>query len=196
MPTPVLTEALLAAAAKTVIGHAAKLVPEDTLRADELRAWLGRVPQQLAFQVALARAFTTFARHHPQWAALLFNEPFLIGPAAPLLARCLVREAPPDPAELVDAWAEQLGSAGAARQQHIADAMPAATDFLRWLEAELRAQPEFQPLLDNHTLDRIDDAPQDSTQAIEALQQELRQASAQAQKYEVTVEQAQGLVVG
>ena len=196
MPIPVLTEAALGAVAKAVFGHVANQVVGEALPTDKLRAWLGRDPQQLAFQVALARTCTVFARHHPEWVESLFDEPFLRGPAAPLLARCLSRDALPDPAELAIAWAEALGLKDEARDRRVADAMPVATDFLRGLEAELRARPEFQPLFDSRALDQMAEATEVTVQALEALRQELLQASTQVQKYQVTVEQAQGLVIG
>ena|SRR6266700_6394073 len=100
MPIPILTEAALGAIAKAVFGHVVKQTVETALPADKVRAWLGRDPQQLAFQGALCRAYTVFARHYPEWTVSLFDEPFLKGPAAPFLAHSLSRNMPPDPAGL------------------------------------------------------------------------------------------------
>src|SRR5207244_832753 len=95
-----LTGAALSAVVGAVFGHLAKVGVQLALPEDRLRAWLGRDPVQLAFQVALARAFTTFARHYPQFATSFFDRTFLSGRAAPLLARCLTTDGSPDPAEL------------------------------------------------------------------------------------------------
>jgi len=193
---PMLTEVTLDAVAKAVLGHVVKRTEGEALPADKLYAWLGHARQQLAFQVALVRAYTIFARHHPEWVTSLFDEAFLKGPAAPLLARCLRRDAPADPAELAITWAEALGLKDKARDRHVADVMPVATDFLRWLEAELRARPEFQPLFGGCALDQLAEAVEVTAQSNETLLQELREVSTQAQKYQVTVQQAQGLVIG
>ncbi len=187
-----LTEALLGAVAEAVFSY----LLEQAGLAEKLRAVLGRDPQRLAFQAALARAYTAFARQYPQWAVSLFDQHFLTHGAAPFLARCLQRDAPPDPAELAAAWADQLGLTGARRQRHIRELTPACTDFLRWLQAELRGRPEFQPLFDSRTLDAIADATAETTQALERLPGELARALEEAAKYRVVVERAQGLVVG
>jgi len=97
----VLTQALLAAN-EAVIGY----VLERKDVADKVRKWLKRDPERLAFKAALSRVCITFTEHHPEWAAPFFNEQFLAHRAAPLLARCLTRHAPPDGAELAAIWAD------------------------------------------------------------------------------------------
>lgn len=171
-----LTEVALAAVTEAVFGY----LLEEVGVADKVRSWLGRDPQRLAFQVALARAYTTFARHHPQWAASFFDEHFLTHGAAPHLARCLRRTASPDPAEVAAAWADQLGLHRETRQERIAELTPVASDFLHWLQAELRARSEFQPLFNSRALDAITVATAQTAEAVEALWVELRQVLANA----------------
>jgi len=100
-----LDPSLLEAISDAVFGY---LLEHSDLAAT-LRARWQQEPDRLAFRIALARACATFARNYPQWTASLFEESFLPGRAAPLLARCLLRDAPPDPAELATVWAEQRG---------------------------------------------------------------------------------------
>jgi hypothetical protein len=57
-----LPEALFSAIAEAVFGY---LLQESGL-AERARAVLGRDPQRLAFQTALARACTAFARQYPR----------------------------------------------------------------------------------------------------------------------------------
>jgi len=187
-----LTEVLLGAVAEAVFGY----LLEQAGLAETLRAALGRDPQRLAFQVALGRAYTAFARHCPQWAASLFDEHFLTHRAAPFLACCLARGASPDPAGLAGAWADQMSLPAEERRQRIAELTPACTDFLCWLESELRARPGFQPFFDSQALDAIAEATAETAQAVGALRAELARALGEAAKYQVVVERAQGLVVG
>ena len=187
-----LTEALLAAVAEAVFGY----LLEQAGLAEKLRAALGRDPQRLAFRVALTRAYTAFARHYPQWAASLFDEHFLTHRAAPFLAGCLTRGAAPDPAELAGAWADQMSLPPGERQRRIAELAPACADFVGWLESELRARPEFRPFFDSRALDAIAEATAETAQAVDTLRAQLTDALGKASKYRVTIERAQGLVVG
>ena len=121
-----LTEALLSAVVEATFGY----VLDQTGLAEKIRASLGRGPQQLAFKIALSRAYTAFARNYPQWTASLFDEHFLTHRAAPFLACCLARDAAPDPAGLATVWADQLGLEGERRQRRIAELTPASAAFL------------------------------------------------------------------
>ncbi len=161
-----------------------------------MRNRLGLDPHRLAFKVGLARALTTFERNHPQWAVSFFDEHFLRNRAAPLLARHLTRDAPTDPTELAAAWADQLGLHDAARDRRIAEAMHPAADLLRWLDAELRGRPEFQALFDSRALDTIAGHAAQMAEAVERLQRELAEVLVAATKYQVTIQRAQGLVLG
>ena len=187
-----LIDALLSAVAEAVFDY----LLEQAGLAEKLRAMLGRDSQRLAFQAALAHAYAAFARHHPQWAASLFDEHFLTHRAAPFLARCLTRGASLDPAELASAWADQMSLPAGERQRRIAELTPACADFLGWLESELRTRPKFQPFFDSRALDAIAEATAETAQAVDALRAELGRALGEAAKYQVVVEQAQGLVVG
>jgi AAA ATPase domain len=197
MPIPVLTEAALAVVAKAVLAHAGTLGARLALPEDRVRRWLGRDPQQLAFQAALASALATFADQHPDWAASLFDQHFLSGPAAPLLARCLTSSGAPEAEDLAAAWADQLGSDQATREEWIAKATPVAAHFLHTLEKELRHREEFRPLYDSLVLDRINESVAQSAEHLQALRNELAQALEQANaRYEVAVSQGLGVLIG
>jgi len=66
-------EALFSAIAEAVFGY---LLQESTLT-ERTRAALGLDPTRRAFQTALARAYTVFARHYLEWTAALFDKTFL-----------------------------------------------------------------------------------------------------------------------
>src|SRR5262245_5529170 len=100
-----LTE-LFSATAEAVIGYAL----EHSGLTERVRAWLKRDPATLAYQKALARAYTAFARHYPELTASLFDASFLTTEAAPELAKQLTRDQSPDPAMLVRLWARSLRS--------------------------------------------------------------------------------------
>lgn len=188
-----LTDAILGAVTQAVFEY----LLADTGLDDNIRAWLDREPQHIAFQIALTRVYTSFARRYPQWSTSLFDEQFLKKHATPSLAHFLTRTDPPDTAELVSAWADQMGLQGETREKHIAKLLPATSDFFRWLGAELRQRSEFQPLFDSQALDTaIAEATVQTAQATEILSEELTQALAEASKYYVVVKQAQGLVIG
>src|SRR4030067_78792 len=115
MELKMLEEALLSAVTEAVFGY----LLEQSGLAEKVRARLGRDPERLAFKIALARAYTPFARHHPQWTASLFDQHFLTHTAAPILACCLLRDDSPHPAELAGVWADHRGLQGTARDNHI-----------------------------------------------------------------------------
>jgi hypothetical protein len=156
--------------------------------------WLRHAPQRSAFRAALASAYSTFVCRHPQWAAALFDEHFLTHRAIPLLARCVTRDGQPTPGGLAAAWADQMAlMEGPRRQWLIAALTPAAADFLRWLEAELRSHPEFKPLFDSRALDTIAHAAIQTAQAMEALRTEVGIARAKASADRI-IFQAQAMV--
>jgi hypothetical protein len=156
-------EALFSAIAEAVFGY---LLQQSGL-AERTRAVRGRDPQRLAFQTALARAYTAFARQYPEWKASLFDETFLKSEAVlPLLGDLLTRRGRPDPAELARRFAIHLGHPDPDRWDRLDQATRAAADFLTWLEAELADQPALQPLYDSRALERI-------AQNTEAIRQQL-----------------------
>ena len=158
---------------------------------ERTRSWLGRDPRRLAFQVALSRTYATFARHYPQWTAQLFDEHFLRGRAVPLLARCLEQGDPPDPAELTEAWADQLGLTGYVRERHLVTVTPVSAAFLGWLEKELRAQDEFRPLFEGRILDSIVESSAQTEHAVQQLRQDLQATLTRAAEYRTPAHQAQ-----
>lgn len=156
--------------------------------------WLRHAPQRSAFRAALASAYSTFVCHHPQWAAALFDEHFLTHRAIPVLARCVTRDGQPTPGGLAAVWADQMALLeGPRRRRLIAALTPAAADFLRWLEAELRSRPEFKSLFDSRALDTIAYAAIQTVQAMEALRMELERAQAKTSADRI-VFQAQAMV--
>ena len=113
--------------------------------------WVKRISQRRLFQEALIRTYTTWAPHHWEWVDYSFNKHFVMNRAAPLLAGYLKDGLRPDPAELANAWAKQFTWFDEEmRQRHLAKLVPVATYFLRCLEAELLAQPEYRPSFDSH----------------------------------------------
>jgi len=169
-----LLESLFSVIAEAVFGY---LLRESGL-AERARAVLGLDPQRRAFQTALARAYTAFARHYPEWTASLFDEAFLKSEAVvPLLAGLLTRRGRPDPAQLARRLAIHLGHSDPDRWERLGEATRAAADFLNWLEAELANQPALQPLYDSRALERI----AEHTEAIRrALEEEWPKALAEA----------------
>jgi hypothetical protein len=90
------------------------------------------------FRRALDRAYAAFARRHPAWVASLFDRHLLTSTLEPVLYEGHRRGAPPAPAVLARAWAEQFGPASAGRQGRRAfEALAVAADFLAGLDAEL-----------------------------------------------------------
>jgi WD40 repeat protein len=159
-------EPLFAAIAEAVFSS---LLQESGL-AERTRAALGLDPTRRAFQTALARAYTVFARHYPEWTTTLFDQPFLTSPTVvPLLAELLTRRGQPDPAHLARLFAAHLGHPDPDRWERLGDATRAAADFLTWLEGELARQDALQPLFDSRALERIAEHTGAIRRALEAL---------------------------
>src|SRR6266487_1020230 len=190
-----LTEALLAAIAEAMF----RSWLEHAGLAEKTYAWLGYESQRLAFQVALTRALSTFARAYPQWITSLFDEHFLTRHAGPLLTRTLLHDGTLIPVELATTWVDQMKLNETARTQFITELTPIASNFIRWLEAELHMRPELRPILDTHALDAIAESSQQTAQAQEQVRTELKAALSTLQhvaKYQVTIQQAQGMAIG
>lgn len=103
--------------------------------------WLGWKNQRQAYRQAVTRAYTTFARQYPEWAASHFDEPFLRHDAAPLLLRVGYGVASTQGFALAVVWSRQMTwPREVIRQEFIAELTPIAADFLRMLEAELHLQ--------------------------------------------------------
>lgn len=83
---------------------------------------------------AITRAYPTFARQYPEWAAACFDERFL----SSRLSNAELGLALPMPVVLARAWVEQFsGFDDTVKQRLIAEATPVALAFLRLLNAEL-----------------------------------------------------------
>jgi len=108
--------------------------------------------QQQLFQEMVGRAYTNWAPHNWEWVDFSFDEYFLTHKAAPLLARYLEDSVSPDPTELAITWSEQFKWFDEGmRQRHLTLLVPAASQFLRYLEVQLRAHPKFQSNFDNRS---------------------------------------------
>ena len=100
-----------------------------------VRKWL----QDWLLRVAIGQAYREFEQRYPRWAASLFDEYFLRGSAAPLLARYAQPFDPPTPKELAAAWFRQLGPMGSGIvKRRLNDASWVSAEFLWLLEAELQ----------------------------------------------------------
>jgi hypothetical protein len=92
---------------------------------------------------AVAQAFAAFAQRHPDYAASLFDEPFLQSRVAPLLA-APGGAAKLTPEWLAGAWAAQFAGRGLSI---LAAALPVAADFISLLAAALAPAPGALTLL-------------------------------------------------
>ncbi len=203
---PVLTEAALKAVAQTAFNYLearhlarsedkAEIYVQDYIN-NTIRSLGASETIQLAFQVALACAYTTFARTYPQWATTFFDEKFLNNAAAPFLARCLLKREAPDPVELAVAWADQIAVEAGVRHPRIGEIASAAENLIRFLRAELRARGELLQDYDALDVNAVERSSTSIERSVEALRAELYQALSHAAKYEVTVQEAKGLVIG
>lgn len=105
-----------------------------------------RISQNLAFQIALIRAYITCARHYyPKWASYFLDEEFQTQGAAFLLTCYHQNGVCPEPAELANIWVNQMmWLSEKTKQKHFTELIPVASRFLSCLETELRDRPEFQ----------------------------------------------------
>lgn len=119
---------------------------------DKLSIQLRRNLRQRVFRGALTRTYATWAPHHWEWVEYCFNEHFVMHKIAPYLICCLEHTTRPELAELANTWAEQFTWFDEKmRQRHIARLIPAVSNFLTILEAELSVHPEFQPGFNSYT---------------------------------------------
>lgn len=145
-----LSLAVLGTVTDAVFGYAL----EHSGIAERLRTTPGEQARRIAFQLALADAYTRFRQRHPDAVAQLFDRHFLEGGAAPLLARFLTGGPEPTGAELAAAYADQFWSRPA-HDERVPAVTPAADDFVRLLKAGLRASDELRPLVDGAVLDQV-----------------------------------------
>jgi hypothetical protein len=173
-----MVEDFIVAVTETIFGY----LLDQAGVGDKVRTFLKREPQRLAFQVALTRAYQTFATRHPQWIAALFDSQFIAKSAAPVLAQCLLRDPRPSGEALAAIWSQHLGLTKDAQASRIVEATIVADDFLAILDTELRARDEFQQLFDSRALDTIAATTQQTAETtaqvaeqIAALREELRE---------------------
>jgi len=152
--------------------------------ADQIKTWLRKDLARLGFQNALARTYAAFARHYPEYTNSLFDEPFLRKEATPELAKLLIRNQHPDPALLAHAWARSIG----AKPNFAIRAARPISQFLEWLEAELKVEAVFQPLFDSRALDSLPNIETD----LSRLNNELAAAMKAASNYEQPLLKVQG----
>lgn len=169
----ILEAAALAFVAQKVLDHVADDITAGTLAAStrQVRAWLGREPQQLATQRALARVANRLAAEYGARQPPLLDATFLAGPAAPLLARELTRSQRVTAAELSELWGVHLG--GATGQRHAKGVEPAARDLLAWWREELGRHEPFRQALDSRSLDDIAASGGQTVEAIHVLRTDL-----------------------
>ena len=128
---------------EAVITPLPKVIPGWLLPSNKLQHWL----RSVAFRRAFDRAYATFAHHYPEWVASLFDERFLLHNAPPLLDNYLRCSRLAQATQLAQAWNDQLGLADpAVSERRIAELVPVAADFLRWLGAEMQRQPTLRNL--------------------------------------------------
>jgi hypothetical protein len=103
-------------------------------------AWLWPTQEAAALAQAKRTAYHCWARKHPDWAAVFFDEHFLMQGAAPYLQALATGAKVAEPLLLAGAWADQFPLVGARRQQRVADLLPAAREYLEILQGVLCAQ--------------------------------------------------------
>ncbi|GMR10366.1 MAG: hypothetical protein BMS9Abin28_1187 [Anaerolineae bacterium] len=105
----------------------------------QVRAAVSGFSQRWGFEAAVLRANRRFDRDHPEWSAALFDDHFLRGRAAPILARYLDGPASANPDELAEAWMQQLWVQPDKKKSLKRQAIPMATRYLLCLEEEVQA---------------------------------------------------------
>jgi hypothetical protein len=110
--------------------------------------WLVQRYQRRTLRRAVHKAYRTFARHHPQWVAALFDEYFVLTHLLPLLQDAASTGDKVTASQIAEMWARQVSMLPTLRQQHIARIIPAATHFLCMVADELaEAQVGQNPLV-------------------------------------------------
>jgi hypothetical protein len=111
-----------------------------------LHAAAVRRAQGKALREAVNWAYAVSARdYYPKWASYLLDPDFQALGEHHLRDCYLNGVACLNPTELAGFWADQMGFLSQeTRERHVAELVPVASRFLRSLEAELCAQPEYQ----------------------------------------------------
>ncbi len=139
-----LTEAILSAIVKAVIGYAL----EQSGLGDTLRSALGRDSVKRAFARALNQAYAETSDKYRDAAARLFDPSFLEHEAVPVLAPILWRHGRPMGENLAGAWADSLNLKGPTRENGLREMTPVADFFLARLVEEAKKQGPLQELFD------------------------------------------------
>ncbi len=152
-----------------------------------LKKWIGRDPAKLAFQRALAGAYTAFVHNYPGFTHFMFFDwQFLAGEAAAQeLAKLLTRAGHSDPALLAQAWLAEWRK-DAPFQPDLDDLVGPCADFLTWLEAEAKQQPALDPFFDSRALEQVEGMSDD----VSALRGSLDRAIKNAARYDDAVKKA------
>lgn len=108
-------------------------------------------PEKRAFQAAVHEAGREMFRAHPELRKDKVLKPFLTGPARPILARTLLLDDYPTPAELADAYLAQFPAGGPPLDRETANQL--AGEFLIRLHLALRRQRDLRAVFDSKALD-------------------------------------------
>jgi hypothetical protein len=184
---PVLTDLFV-----NVAGGLIVYVVEKLDSAESLKAWLKRDPASLAFQKALARAYSAFARQYPEYTSSLFDQSFLSTDAVPEISKLLTRDQHPDPALLAQAWGRSLGASADFAQT----ATKPAAYFLERFEAELKAETALQSIFDSRALENLPKLETEIQKLSAELQRGLDEALKAAQNYQQATIRIGGDVIG
>jgi hypothetical protein len=95
-----------------------------------LMQWLAKDYRQRTLRSAALAAYGEFACRHPEWAAALFDEHFVLTQALPMLVKAAAQHQQVTPGALAEAWAQQMGSAPALHQRRQAAATAMAAYYL------------------------------------------------------------------
>ena len=176
-----ITEAAVTAVTNSVLAHAARMVTNLLGSGATLERFLTRRPVRVASSLALTRALGRFAEEHPGWSEAFFDETFLTGRGAPVLAEAFDPVRRPGGRALAHAWGDELGYPHDHPRVRELEGGPAG-DFLEWWAAALRARPELRPVFEPLTLGKIADAAWSTSAAVETLAGELSRAILQLRR--------------
>ncbi len=99
--------------------------------------WIVQSYERRTLRRAVRQAYSTFARHYPNWVAALFDEHFVLTHLLPMLQRANDAGDKVTPAQVAELWARQVSMLPSLRQKHSARMVPAATHFLCLVADEL-----------------------------------------------------------
>jgi hypothetical protein len=194
-------EALVGAAAEVVLGKALDVAWQRFNLDDKILARVKSDPAKVAFKIALAQAYSAFARNYAALRGALFTEPFLTGSAASELAK-LVMAKDPDPLTFAQLWVSDP-------RHHVTDeslrtregaptalATEAATYFLDRLREALRHSEPFRPLFDSRALDHLPDIAASFAGLEQTLANALKTAEGYANMTRISVQVEGDYIVG